>query len=128
MNQLQYQIVATRRQGFDSILWQVPAFGLAAQGFLISSALEKDIDNNISAVAFLFSFFIGIGVILLFRALRMREVYDSELLRKHESEQPELTVIHGVRLNKISMYYVWIAILYLFSISALVGSIVRFDR
>jgi hypothetical protein len=34
-----YQVVAARRQNFDSMLWQVPALSLTAQAFLLVIAL-----------------------------------------------------------------------------------------
>ena len=34
-----YQVVAARRQNFDSLLWQVPALSLTAQAFLLVIAL-----------------------------------------------------------------------------------------
>ena len=35
----QYQVVAARRQNFDSMVWQVPALALTAQAFLMTIAL-----------------------------------------------------------------------------------------
>ena len=34
IHEVQYEIVATRRQSFDSMLWQTPALSLTAQAFL----------------------------------------------------------------------------------------------
>ena len=34
-----YQVVAARRQNFDSMVWQVPALSLTARAFLLAIAL-----------------------------------------------------------------------------------------
>lgn len=36
----QYQVVASRRQQFDLMIWQVPVLGLTAQAFLLNIALS----------------------------------------------------------------------------------------
>lgn len=120
MHKGQYSIVAARRQGYDNLLWQVPALGIAAQGFLISAALNNDAAAGLSILLLLLSSIFGLGVILLFMKLRAHEVADSELLKGYEKSQAAngYEVVHGRRIKGLSAYNFWLVIL---SVSALLA-------
>jgi hypothetical protein len=52
-----YSVIAARRTAFDTLMWQVPALGLAAQAFLLtiaygsdSSQLARCISGSLAAV------------------------------------------------------------------------------
>ena len=74
MHDDQYPIIAARRQGYDSLLWQVPAIGIAAQGFLVAAALGGDALPSLSALLLFSAATVGVAVIWLFQRLRFHEV------------------------------------------------------
>ena len=113
MHDDQYPIVAARRQAYDTLLWQVPALGVAAQGFLVSAALGNDTEPALSAGMLLIAAVVGVAVVWLFRKLRLHEVADSELLREHEKARSEegFAIVHGRRVPGFSAYRLWLALL-----------------
>ncbi len=112
MHDSQYPIVAARRQAFDALLWQVPALFVAAQGFLLSTAVSDDTDPRLVPWVLGIGAILGFGVILLFHKLRFLEVRDSRHLRAHETKHRKygFAVVHGVRAG-ISTYWIWFSIL-----------------
>lgn len=126
MHDTQYPIVAARRQGYDSLLWQVPAIGIAAQGVLVAAALNKDVSSNLSILLLSLSAVVGVAIVWLFRKLRFHEVADSELLKEYELSRAidGFAVVHGRRGRGISGYVVWLAIM-ITGTALEIGSIVR---
>ncbi len=79
-----YQVIATRRTAFDTLMWQVPALGLAAQAFLLTIAFGSDSSD----VARIFSG--GLSVVVAVVAIqtmlkhRANELTDSLILEEIE--------------------------------------------
>ena len=109
MHESQYPIVAARRQGYDNLLWQVPALGVAAQSFPVSAAVGKDSSPALSAGLLLAASIVGAAIAWLFRKLRMNEVADSELLKTYEEAgaAEKFLVVHGRRMPGLGAYLVW---------------------
>lgn len=126
----QYSIVAARRQGYDNLLWQVPAIGVAAQGFLVAAALGKVTAPSLSSFLLFSGSVVGIATIWLFRRLRFHEVADSELLKEYEQsrEVDGFAVVHGRRGQGLSAYHVWLAILGVSAILEFGGAIIQTVR
>ena len=124
MHEDQYPIVAARRQAYDTLLWQVPTFGVAAQGFLVSAAL--DAAPRLSASLLLMASIVGLAVAWLFRRLRFHEVADSELLKTYEAAHPDpgFAVVHGRRAPGLSAYRLWLVLLVVFVFAEMVGTII----
>ena len=124
MHDDQYPIVAARRQGYDALLWQVPALGVAAQSFIMSPVIDHSIHSGLKAALLTLSFALGFAVIWLFRKLRYHEVADAKLLQAFEtlrfSEGYE--VVHGRRGQGWSAYTVWHAILLMFLLLEFAGA------
>jgi len=114
MHETQYPIIAARRQSYDTLLWQVPALGIAAQSFLFSAALSKDASKPLSVCLWMLSATIGFAVVFLFRRLRLNEVADAKILEEYETANAEkgFLVAHGKkRVAGWSAYWVWMLLL-----------------
>lgn len=113
INSEQYQVLSERRNHYDTLLWQVPTIGIAAQGLLVSSAIELIEKFRTSSLFLFLSFIVGFCVILGFRNLRFHEVEDSKLLTKYEQSRAidGFVVFHGRRGPSPSAYYVWLFLL-----------------
>lgn len=75
-----YQVVAARRAGYDSLMWQVPSLGLAAQAFLLTLALGPDTAQVPRLAA---SFLAGVLALLSMQLMskhRLHEQLDSKEL------------------------------------------------
>lgn len=125
MHEQQYPIIAAKRQVYDTLLWQVPTIGIAAQGFLVSAAVNTDLSPRLALSLWALASLVGVAVLHLFRRLRVREQNDSEMLRKYEESRVEdgFAVTHGRRRSWFSAYNVWFAILLIFWVYALCGAI-----
>jgi hypothetical protein len=82
----QDQIVAARRQGFDTMMWQVPALSLTAQSFLLSLAYDAQSGRLAGAVAGTLSVVVSLMSIQLLLRQRQNELTDSLLLHRIELE------------------------------------------
>jgi hypothetical protein len=121
LNKDQYAIVAARRQGYDSLLWQTPALAIAAQSFLLAAAVGSEQTALLKVVFSAAAFLVGISALQLFARLRYLEVYDSRLLLRFETSTEGYAVVHGRRapltgeepglLGTSSSYHIWAAIL-----------------
>ncbi|WP_156907211.1 hypothetical protein [Thalassobaculum salexigens] len=130
MHDQQYSVVAARRQAYDVLLWQVPALGIAAQGFLVSAALGAEVSAVVSTALFLFSFMVGLSVVWLFWKIRLHEVADSELLKEFEKIRSEegFSVVHGQRVAGFSAYRLWLILLLAFTSVECLGTIIMYGR
>lgn len=141
-----YQIVASRRLGYDTLIWQVPALGLTAQAFLFTTALSANSPPARFLAASL-AFIIALISMQLMAKHRYHEEVDARLLESFErteklddligcapharSDKREealvamsrtYTDINPVRsswFTKWSSYRLWIGGLALFAIAAL---------
>ena len=69
-----YQVVAARRQNFDSMLWQVPALSLTAQAFLLVIALGSGSGHLARIAAGLLSAVTALMSVQLLLRRRLHEV------------------------------------------------------
>ncbi len=129
LNQQQYQIVASRRQNYDNLVWQTPVVSLTAQAFLLTIALGAETANPARFVAALLSLLAALASLQLMAKHRHMEVLDSRILEEHEKNSRKLgySVISGrVRtindhiswLARRSSYRVWMALLVAFAFAA----------
>lgn len=136
MHNDQYPIVAARRHVYDTLLWQVPTIGIAAQGVLLSAALNSSTPHQMSTVLWILALLVGIAVLRLFERMRFHEVYDSELLRNYEAlrESEGYAVVHGQRTSTgkiivkraspwLGAYRIWFATLSVFLSFSFWGSV-----
>ena len=124
----QYQVVASRRQAMDALMWQVPVLSLTAQAFLFSIALGSDSSCLARMLAGSLALFASLASIQLMSKHRLLEVRDSKWLEAFERENG-LAVIHsrpprqeGCSVWKLfvglSSYRVWVITLFLFALAA----------
>jgi hypothetical protein len=129
---LQYQVVASRRQETDSLMWQVPVLSLTAQAFLFSIALNPGAGHAAKILSAGLALVSSLTSIQLMAKHRHHEVTDSKWLEKFEQSHSEsgFLVIHGKRpkpvgrrpwrfLIGLSSYKVWMFALSMFAMAAL---------
>jgi hypothetical protein len=68
MHEQQYPIIAARRQGYDALLWQTPTLAVAAQGFLLAAALNKETLAILSLILLVAALLVGFAALQLFRS------------------------------------------------------------
>lgn len=81
----QYQVVAARRQNFDSMLWQVPALSLTAQAFLLVIALGSGSGHLARIATGLLSALTALMSAQLLLRQRLHEEADSRWLHNFEN-------------------------------------------
>lgn len=105
INTVQYQIVASRRQATDTLMWQTPALCLTAQAFLFTIALDSQSVLGARSVAMALSVAVSLACIQLMCKHRHYEVLDSQWLEANQSHvlgSENLVVDHG-REVKLSL-------------------------
>jgi hypothetical protein len=93
----QYQIIASRRQTYDTMLWQTPTLAILAQAFLLTIALNSTANTLAKIIVSLFALFVGLAALHLLYTLRYFEKYDVQLLRIFEESEVGYAVVHGDR-------------------------------
>ncbi|MFE4696375.1 hypothetical protein ACFRIC_04720 [Streptomyces sp. NPDC056738] len=91
---LQYQAVAARRAGFDSMMWQAPGLGLTAQAFLMTIALSPDTGQLAQIASGLLSVVVSFMSVQLLAKHRRHELADSIWLQDFEKSRG-LPEVHG---------------------------------
>jgi hypothetical protein len=81
---IQYQVVATRRAGFDSMMWQVPGLALTAQAFLMTIALSADAGRLARVTSGVLSVVVSFMSVQLLAKHRRHELADSVWLHEFE--------------------------------------------
>lgn len=133
VEQLQYQIVAARRQGTDSMMWQVPVLSLTAQAFLLTIALAPGAGRPAQVVSAGLALVASITSIQLMAKHRFHELADSKWLEAFENDRMNqgFEAVHGrparptgkspwVQFVRLSSYRVWLAALSAFAVAAAV--------
>lgn len=82
-----YQVVAARRQNFDSMVWQVPALSLTAQAFLLVIALGSGSGHLARIAAGLLSAVTALMSVQLLLRQRLHEVADARWLHDFENSR-----------------------------------------
>jgi hypothetical protein len=80
-----WQTLASRRAGYDAMMWQTPALGMTAQAFLFTLALNQDSTRWARLIASSLSLALSLMVVQLMAKHRRHEALDSWLLRKVEA-------------------------------------------
>ncbi|MFD8396476.1 hypothetical protein ACFV2N_46730 [Streptomyces sp. NPDC059680] len=91
---IQYQVVASRRAGFDSMMWQVPGLALTAQAFLMTIALSSDAGRLARVTSGVLSIVVSFMSVQLLAKHRRHELADSIWLQEFEKTRG-LPEIHG---------------------------------
>lgn len=129
INEKQYPIVASRRQTYDTMLWQTPVLSLTAQAFLLTIALGANIYPGARILAALLSLVAALASIQLLEKHRHFERGDSEFLNKFEVlyQKNGFALIHGPDrvvkrswIAKFSSFKIWRRLLFVFAISAFI--------
>ncbi len=87
-----YSVVASRRTAFDTMMWQVPALGLAAQAFLLTIAYGGTSSDPARVVAGLLSVIVALVAIQTMLKHRSNEKTDNLILERIEQQV-------GIRLD-----------------------------
>ncbi len=98
---VQYQVVAARRQNFDSMLWQVPALSLTAQAFLLVIALGSGSGHLARIAAGLLSAVTALMSVQLLLRQRLHEEADSRWLEDFEDSH-DLEPIHRRAAERVA--------------------------
>lgn len=81
-----YSVVGSRRQGYDQMMWQVPALSLTAEAFLFSIALASSASQATRLIAATLALFTSLMSIQLMGKHRHHELQDALLLELLERE------------------------------------------
>ena len=128
-----YQAVASRRNAYDALLWQIPALSLTAQAFLFATVLASASSRTSQIIASVLATSVSIASLLALRRFRVGQHTDSLLLERIEeslgasaelgfnphTDVGERGVEYG-RLMKIPPVLVWQLVLICFLIASLV--------
>ena len=79
-----YQVIANRRTAFDTLMWQVPALGLAAQAFLLTIALGSKSSEAARILSGGLSIVVAVVAIQTMLKHRANELTDSLILEEIE--------------------------------------------
>lgn len=80
-----YQALASRRQGYDTLMWQVPALSLSGQAFLFTIALGASSSASARVISSLLAFIIAVISMQLMSKHRFHEELNSRLLEHFET-------------------------------------------
>ena len=121
---LQYQVLAARRQSYDNMLWQTPVISLTAQAFLFTIALGTGAKVS-RLIAGCLALIAALASSQLLAKHRYFEIYYSRLLEDVESARAEQPA-HGrppaaQGLVGWSSYHVWQAVFWVFAIAAVLA-------
>ena len=130
-----YQVVAARRQNFDSMLWQVPALSLTAQAFLLVIALGSGSGHLARIAAGPLSAVTALMSVQLLLRQRLHELADARWLgnlrdlaagSKSTGMPRDRVAAAGLRprgLAKRPSHRLWIAGLVLFGATGLAAAL-----
>ena len=139
-----YQVIASRRLGYDTSMWQAPVLSFTAQSFLYTIALS--VSNNVARlIAALLALIIALISMQLMSKHRHHEIIDAKLLESLEKEMklnklvgcfPHEHPRHRARLVgvtpqwfvRLSSYQVWMSGLALFAIASISIIIITFTN
>jgi hypothetical protein len=91
-----YTVLANRRTAFDTLVWQVPSLGLAAQAFLLTLAYGPSTSSPARCIAASLSIVVAVVAIQTMMKHRANERTDTLLLEKIERELG-ISIGHGGR-------------------------------
>jgi len=79
---LVYPVVAARRAGYDSLMWQMPALSLTAQAFLFTIALDPGRPEWARALSSVLALVTSLAALHAMYRFRVGERDDSRRLRR----------------------------------------------
>lgn len=126
VNDLQYQILATRRENYDNMLWQTPIISLTAQAFLFTVVLGGGSTTS-RIIASILALIAALASVQLLAKHRYHEVYYAKILESIERSR-QIQPIHArppkaKGVTGWSSYKVWQIVLWLFALAAIGSTI-----
>lgn len=127
-----YQVLSSRRLGYDSLMWQTPVLGLTAQAFLFNVALGPNSSRFARVIASVLALVTSLISIQLMVKHHHFENADSKFLQdierklhlpQYHGKPEDRQSAHGKELRwfvRVRAHTVWIGGLALFGIAALV--------
>ncbi|MDH2902424.1 MAG: hypothetical protein PXZ08_00530 [Actinomycetota bacterium] len=91
----QYAIVASRRQQWDTLLWQMPTMVLTGEAFLFTISLGAQTSRTGRIIAATLSLLVALASLHSLASHRMSELADSAWLHEYELAH-EAPVLHGL--------------------------------
>lgn len=91
----QYAIVASRRQQWDTLLWQMPTMALTGEAFLFTISLGGNTSQVGRIVASVLALVVAVASLHSLSAHRLSELTDSRWLHEHEIGRGAVEV-HGL--------------------------------
>lgn len=91
----QYAIVASRRQQWDTLLWQMPTMALTGEAFLFTISLGGSTSQAGRIVASVLALVVAVASLHSLSAHRLSELTESRWLHEHELERGAVEV-HGL--------------------------------
>ncbi len=91
----QYAIVASRRQQWDTLLWQMPTMALTGEAFLFTISLGGNTSQTGRIVASVLALVVAVASLHSLSAHRLSELTESRWLHEHEILQGAQEV-HGL--------------------------------
>lgn len=79
-----YSAIAARRTAFDTMMWQVPALGLAAQAFLLTIAFGSSSSNAARYISGALAMIVALVAIQTMLKHRSNELTDNLILERLE--------------------------------------------
>lgn len=130
-----YQALSSRRLGYDTLMWQVPALSLSGQAFLFTIALGSASSPAARFIASGLAFILALISMQLMSKHRYHEELNSRLLEKIELTTELSTIlgfaphspkamrkeipVHAGWFTRRSSYRIWMAGLGLFACASL---------
>lgn len=91
----QYAIVASRRQQWDVLLWQMPTMALTGEAFLFTISLGGSTSQPGRIVSSILALIVALASLHSLAGHRISELTDSRWLRDHELERGA-SEVHGI--------------------------------
>lgn len=122
VSESQYQVLNSRRDTFNNLLWQSPVVSLTAQAFLFAIILAKDTAAEGRFVACVLSIVVSLSSLHLMAKHRFMEQEHAKLLHMYEVDRglyPANGKIQAPHFSlKASSYKLWRAVLWAFFVAA----------
>lgn len=122
MTEGQYQVLNTRRDIFNNLVWQTPVLSLTAQAFLFMIILSKDVTEPGRMLASVLAMIAALGSLQLLAKHRFMEEQHAMLLHSYEDAFTWYAANRKFRAAnwfvRLSSYWLWRAVLWAFFIAA----------
>jgi colanic acid biosynthesis protein WcaH len=119
----QYQILNSRRDSFNNLVWQTPVLSLTAQAFLFTIILSGGVSQLGRAIAAVLASIVAIASLQLLSKHRFMEVQHAKILHTYEEFHMSYAanrVIHVPNLAvRFSSYILWRILLWAFFVASI---------